>query len=1426
MKKIRKSVVYALLVVTMVFMQMSTVLAELADSKTPLTVSDVGDENLYAVLAAVADPSGANKGILYKEDAENITSFTANWSSTYSSMSKIESFENLAKYCPNIEDIHDYGVISSSAWSSCVDEIAKLEKLKTIYIESYNLTSDDFKTLCGKTGAENLSTLHIQVRNSDWDLSDIDKFTGLTNLYVYVNSDASVKGEEALSKLENLEIANVNGYVNSTTKKLVDNLPASISSLTVADSYVNRYSTEAISLDFSRFENLTSLCCGYEFEEINRLISVELDKLPQALIKLELYNCDLGTEVLPSLSTKLSSIVIEYTELTDISAIEENTKISYANFANNNITQMPDLKNCTSLRTVSLAHNSIEEVADLSGISVDSINLSYNKLTKLPDLSEWCSSGNKSLYVSNNELTELPDMGSGSFSSLDISNNKITDISKLTGLSCLNTLNASYNQITSVPDLSNVADSLKNVYLQNNAITDISGVLGLKNCTNLCRLNLNYNEIKELPDLTEMTNLSGKNASNIASSFVSDDYYKFSLKGNKLTKEALEGKVPEDCINDIYWVYASTMRSTSNGTAYFENIDKTIVSKLLGNGSSASVYTTQKEFTLDKELLEYLKENSKTVYIYYIDENEETPEGLTVYGSSLGDITDGFAVNFNHVEYGEHDSEIDKAFASYGTTSFYCKVNDLSTGVDGIRYSAYADSYSNSDKYYNKYVYNEDGTFAYVSTQKGGSVGSSEGTYFYVDSENDKLIGIDLYTKLYGDSTYTTYNTYYKIVNDDVINGMVSSKFSNGLSLSTIAKNITLSEDTVAAVKSASKYLYINGYDTDEHKNVSQAGISPHSLNAGKLEFSLPDVTVSDRSESIEFIGATTTAYYTVSNVGEDAAGVSKYIYVASDYAQNIYTTYDSAYIPVSIKASSVSISSKDEGNTFFTVKSADDQLVKRVLNNGTYRNYYTSLDSGYIKKLVAYNIDRNKSININTIGDSVVLNADTVKLLKDNDKDAYFGFVSEDGAALGTASVSGSSLTGEDGITIEKPDVEITTSNKEISDLLPAGTAAIYVTNKSAFVDGVTYIYQNSDVLSSKFENTNYVRFHLADGALVYDGSGFKPMSSIRLLNGTCAFIKSADYDTPTDTPSTDNTSSVDTPTDTPSTDTPNTDTPIDTPSIDTPSADTPSTDTPSVSDTAKPTAEIGKNSVGKTISESNVVAASDVNEVLESKLTSSGLARVETYSNSPATLTSGIFSKMKESQKNITVGVTDENNRLQYSWSFDCDTLTNTNMDIDLSISFDTDRADAVKAITGRDDVVYLSFAHHGELPGPAKIKTYVGNQYKNGDVVYLYYFNEEKNRVETVGGKQGLVVNEGYVEYTITHCSLYFLSTETAEVLNAVDPDETVISPSSDADKADSSASTGDTSNAFVYAMETMAALLAIGAIVLVERKKAVK
>lgn len=64
-----------------------------------------------------------------------------------------------------------------------------------------------------------------------------------------------------------------------------------------------------------------------------------------------------------------------------------------------------------------------------------------------------------------------------------------------------------------------------------------------------------------------------------------------------------------------------------------------------------------------------------------------------------------------------------------------------------------------------------------------------------------------------------------------------------------------------------------------------------------------------------------------------------------------------------------------------------------------------------------------------------------------------------------------------------------------------------------------------------------------------------------------------------------------------------------------------------------------------------------------------------------------------MKENQKDITVGVTDENNRLQYQWKFNSDTITQPDMDIDLTISFDTDREMRLRKL---QDVMILCIFH----------------------------------------------------------------------------------------------------------------------------------
>ncbi|MBQ2981033.1 MAG: hypothetical protein IJD58_02790 [Lachnospiraceae bacterium] len=190
--------------------------------------------------------------------------------------------------------------------------------------------------------------------------------------------------------------------------------------------------------------------------------------------------------------------------------------------------------------------------------------------------------------------------------------------------------------------------------------------------------------------------------------------------------------------------------------------------------------------------------------------------------------------------------------------------------------------------------------------------------------------------------------------------------------------------------------------------------------------------------------------------------------------------------------------------------------------------------------------------------------------------------------------------------------------------------------------------------------------------------------------------------------------------------------------------------------------TTEEGKNSAPETVKKEEIVEPEKVVDTAVEKMEKTDDKNVEVVSPKPQTLTKEIFDTIKSEGKNLTVGVTDADNKLQYSWTFSDKAISNTNMNIDLTITFDAPKKEEISKLTGNKEAAYISFAHHGELPGAATIKTYVGDKYKNGDVVYLYYFDEENNKVLMVGDKP-LTIKAGYAEYTITHCSTYFLMGE---------------------------------------------------------------
>lgn len=191
------------------------------------------------------------------------------------------------------------------------------------------------------------------------------------------------------------------------------------------------------------------------------------------------------------------------------------------------------------------------------------------------------------------------------------------------------------------------------------------------------------------------------------------------------------------------------------------------------------------------------------------------------------------------------------------------------------------------------------------------------------------------------------------------------------------------------------------------------------------------------------------------------------------------------------------------------------------------------------------------------------------------------------------------------------------------------------------------------------------------------------------------------------------------------------------------------------------------GESSAPVAVTKEAVDPAEGADKLIE-MMKSSVISTVEVVTKKIAPpLEKDVFEEALKNNKDVTLSVTNDENQLVYSWSFKYDEMDRDVIEkmgkMDLSISFATEKQKEIEEITGEKDAVYISIGgYSGKLPAPATVKSYVGDKYKNGEVVYLYYYNEKAKKVEPVGGG-GLKVEAGYITYTLTHCSIYFLSTE---------------------------------------------------------------
>lgn len=143
----------------------------------------------------------------------------------------------------------------------------------------------------------------------------------------------------------------------------------------------------------------------------------------------------------------------------------------------------------------------------------------------------------------------------------------------------------------------------------------------------------------------------------------------------------------------------------------------------------------------------------------------------------------------------------------------------------------------------------------------------------------------------------------------------------------------------------------------------------------------------------------------------------------------------------------------------------------------------------------------------------------------------------------------------------------------------------------------------------------------------------------------------------------------------------------------------------------------------------------------------------------NDADTLSKNLINQIKASGKTVTFNIVD-NDKIKYSWSFDGSEIKEDyDKDINLNIEFKSIYEKEIENINSDIGKFYLQFSHHGNLPSMATMRVDVSDKFKDGDYVFLYYYNEDTKEVEKAS--QGIEVKNGYVEFVITHCSTYFLA-----------------------------------------------------------------
>ncbi len=137
---------------------------------------------------------------------------------------------------------------------------------------------------------------------------------------------------------------------------------------------------------------------------------------------------------------------------------------------------------------------------------------------------------------------------------------------------------------------------------------------------------------------------------------------------------------------------------------------------------------------------------------------------------------------------------------------------------------------------------------------------------------------------------------------------------------------------------------------------------------------------------------------------------------------------------------------------------------------------------------------------------------------------------------------------------------------------------------------------------------------------------------------------------------------------------------------------------------------------------------------------------------------LTRDQLQKIKKANKPAYF-VMKKDSKTLYSWMINSKNIGNQDA-IKMDLYFSASDKNTLEKLTDYREGIYLNFSHSGTVPKDTVLRVYVGDKYKDGDMLHLYFLKDN----EITFMKQEVEVSNGYSEITIDHCSDYFLTKAT--------------------------------------------------------------